>query len=86
MTQRPDQFLVIPAQAGTHSAIGTGLPGRAKPAWPPSSDLPFPSFPRKRESRDFSLLPWVPAFAQTTLLDGRRGFHTTCSAGVTING
>jgi hypothetical protein len=27
----------------------------------------FPSFPRKRESRDFSLLPWTPAFAEVTI-------------------
>src|SRR5215469_1880711 len=28
----------------------------------------FSSFPRKREPSDFSLLPWVPAFAGTTNL------------------
>jgi hypothetical protein len=29
----------------------------------------IPSFPRKRESRDFSHLPWAPAFAGATTID-----------------
>ena len=28
---------------------------------------PIPSFPRKREPRDFSHLPWAPAFAGATI-------------------
>jgi hypothetical protein len=46
----------------------------------PASLGTFPSFPRKRESRDFEHWPWVPAFAGTTILDGRQGFFTA-SAG-----
>src|SRR5215471_7172035 len=34
----------------------------------------FPSFPRKREPRDFSHLPWVPAFAGTTIFERAAGF------------
>jgi hypothetical protein len=64
------------------AVLDTGLPGRVKS---PRRLLSrhFRSFPRKRESRDFSHLPWVPAFARTTLLDGRQGFFTACFAGVT---
>src|SRR5438477_9940314 len=31
------------------------------------ADLSFSSFPRKREARDFSHLPWTPAFAGATI-------------------
>jgi len=41
------------------------------------------SFPRKQECRDFSRLPWAPAFAGGDDLAGRRHFFTPSFAGMT---
>ena len=61
LNQFPDRRKPVPT-----AKVDPGLRGcREIPTVNPES--PIPSFPRKRESRDFSNLPWAPAFAGATI-------------------
>ena len=78
------KFAISPASSSRRRS-GPNSGHRYRPSRPCENSViavlgpPFPSFPRKRESKDFSRLPhfmpgqaWIPAFAGMTILDDRQ--------------